>query len=184
MNVQGRLRRRRPVILVAAVLGLMLVALGIYWFGPQHLFQNRTAAEAFPVPITHGADLPTGAKGSPSRTSSSQAEVLAEGTFRSLAHQGSGLAAIVATADGRAFLRIEDLDVLSGPDLRVYLSAAPGDADDAAFGEQLVVDLGGLRANKGDLTYEIPSDADLESVRSVAIWCRRFSVGFAVAGLM
>jgi hypothetical protein len=169
---------------VAAVLGLMLVALGIYWFGPQHLFQNRTASEAFPVSLASPTEAPSSSVSSPSRASSPQVELLAEGSFRSLAHEGSGLAAIVVTADGRAFLRIEDLDVLSGPDLRVYLSAAPGDADEAAFGEQLVVDLGGLRANQGDLTYEIPSDADLGSVHSVAIWCRRFSVGFAVAGLM
>jgi hypothetical protein len=31
--------------------------------------------------------------------------------------------------------------------------------------------------------YEIPHDADLAALRSVTIWCRRFSVSFGAAAL-
>ena len=61
---------------------------------------------------------------------------------------GTAAVAIVELEDGTRFLRIEDLDTLSGPDLRVYLSKAsassPQDALDDAF-----VDLGGLRRRSG-----------------------------------
>jgi hypothetical protein len=104
---------------------------------------------------------------------------LANGTFESLAHAGSGTAAIVELEDGSRVLTFDDLSTDNGPDLRVYLVA--GEATSGSVGE--FVDLGGLKGNRGDQQYEIPADVDVSQYTTVAIWCRAFSVGFARATL-
>jgi hypothetical protein len=105
---------------------------------------NRTADESLPG-VTVPAEVPAaddaagGAVGESAEGAGGGTTVLAEGEFRSLAHESSGTARLVEV-DGATFLRLEDLDVLSGPDLRVHLTSAPGDAEESAFGgEQLVV---------------------------------------------
>ena len=50
-------------------------------------------------------------------------------------------------------------------------------------GSAAFIDLGPLKGNLGDQVYEIPADADLGTVRSVTIWCVRFSVSFGAAQL-
>jgi hypothetical protein len=160
--MQDTLLRSRRFWIVMTAAAAVAVAAGVYWFGPQHLFIDRRVDEALP-----GAVAPEGAT------------TLSNASFSSLAHETSGTASIVELDDGRRFLRIEDLQTSSGPDLRVYLSeAAPGDegALDDAF-----VDLGGLKGNQGNQNYPIPDEVDLEDIGSVTIWCRRFSVGFGVA---
>lgn len=191
MQLAQVMTRNRRATGVAVAIAVVVAAFLAYWFGPWHLFVNRTADEALPgAPVTVDAGGSQGGAEGGAQDGDAQGgggapttSVLAEGTFRSLAHESSGTAKLIE-ADGATFLRFEQLDVLSGPDLRVYLTAAPADADASAFGEeQLVVDLGGLRANQGNLTYEIPDGVPLDDVRSVSIWCRRFSVGFGVAPL-
>jgi len=108
--------------------------------------------------------------------------MLSSGEFISLEHATSGAASVVELGDGSRFLRIEDLDTSSGPDLRVYLSQAPADGSEDAL-DDAFVDLGGLKGNQGDQNYEIPDGVDLDDFQSVAIWCRRFSAGFGVAPL-
>ena len=50
--------------------------------------------------------------------------------------------------------------------------------DDGAY-----LDLGVLKANKGDQNYAIPAAAELGDYSSVSIWCARFAVSFAAAEL-
>jgi hypothetical protein len=50
-----------------------------------------------------------------------------------------------------------------------------GDADGA-------VDLGGLKGNRGDQQYEIPSGVTVTG-RTIVIWCRAFSAPFGSATL-
>ena len=45
------------------------------------------------------------------------------------------------------------------------------------------LDLGALKANKGDQNYAIPPGADVADYSSVSIWCARFAVSFAAAEL-
>lgn len=188
MQLAHAMTRNKRATGIVVVVVVVVVAFFAYWFGPWHLFVNRTADEALPgapAVVDAGGGQDGDAQGGALGGGDAPApkSVLAEGTFRSLAHESSGTAKLIE-ADGATFLRFEQLDVLSGPDLRVYLTAAPADADASAFGEErLVVDLGGLRANQGNLTYEIPAGVPVDDVRSVSIWCRRFSVGFGVAPL-
>lgn len=141
------------------------VGLGVYWFGPQALLFDRRVDETLPSAGVVTADAGQGG-----------------GSFTGLAHETTGSARIVELADGGFILRIEDLDTLDGPDLRVYLSTTPADGDEASFGVD-PIDLGGLKGNQGNQNYEIPAGVDISSIRSAVIWCRRFSVGFGVAPL-
>jgi len=79
-------------------------------------------------------------------------------------------------------LRLEDLDVLNGPDLVVILSdRSLSGADDYADGEYLI--LGELKGNIGNQNYEVPLDVDLSEWATAAIWCRRFNTTFNVASI-
>lgn len=105
---------------------------------------------------------------------------LAAGTFEPVRHEASGRARAIELADGRRVLTLTSFAVDNGPDLRVYLVAGPaaseGEVDD-------IVDLGGLKGNKGNQQYTIPSGVDLERHSTVVIWCRAFSALFARAPL-
>ena len=87
-------------------------------------------------------------------------------------------------SDGTRILRFEGLDTSDGPDLRVWLSDAPvieGAAGWHLFDDGAYLDLGALKANKGDQNYEIPPGAKLADYNSVSIWRPRFAVSFAAA---
>jgi hypothetical protein len=45
------------------------------------------------------------------------------------------------------------------------------------------IELGRLKADAGNQNYEIPASFDPSTAGSVVIWCRQFSVQFAVAPL-
>jgi len=59
----------------------------------------------------------------------------------------------------------------------VYLSPDGGGYADGA------IELGRLKADRGNQNYEVPAGTDLSNVASVVIWCRQFSVLFATAPL-
>jgi len=160
-------------IVVAA---LTLLGLGIYWFGPQRLFLDREVAEGLPTP---GAA--SGLSREPPRGASTDVEELGSGSFRGLEHGTTGMARIVRLADGSRFVRLEDLDTSDGPDLRVYLTDQPVSDDWGVWDDGAYIDLGALKGNVGDSNYRIADSVDLSGFRTVVIWCRRFTVGFAVA---
>ena len=160
-----------------AVAALVLLGLGFYWFGPQRLFLDREVAEGLPTPIV--ADDPSVAAG-PMDEPPAVLE-LVSGDLRSLEHATTGLVRIVELEDGSRFVRLEDLDTSDGPDLRVYLTDQPLSDDWGVWDDGRYVDLGALKGNVGDSNYRVPEDLDLSEFRTAVIWCRRFTVGFAVA---
>lgn len=108
--------------------------------------------------------------------------VLASGEFSARSHPGSGIAEILNDGSAQRFLRFENFRTDNGPDLNVYLSAAPGDAPASEFDDDFI-DLGDLKGNVGSQNYEIPEDVDLERYSTVVVWCVRFGVAFTVAEL-
>lgn len=108
--------------------------------------------------------------------------VLGSGEFVARSHPGSGVAQVLNDGTAQRFLRFEDFETDNGPDLNVYLSAAPPDADASQFDDDFV-DLGDLKGNIGSQNYEIPEDVDLERYSTVVVWCVRFGVAFTVADL-
>jgi hypothetical protein len=179
----GSAIRRHPGRTAAALVGLG--AFAIYWFGPQYLFIDRRVDEAVPT-VGSAVDSP-GSAGDQGTSSPGGAAagpvILAEGEFVGLEHDSSGRAAILELLDGSRYLRLEELDTSNGPDLRVYLSDAPASDDWYVYDDGEFVDLGALKGNMGSSNYEIPRTVDLSRFRSAVVWCRRFSVGFAVAPL-
>ncbi len=166
------IRRHRwlPWTAVAAVLGAGFV---LWFFEPQALFVDDEVSEAAPV-AAPDADVRRGDSEGPTRGP------LSQGTFRPLGHDARGTAVVIDAADGNTYVRFENFEVENGPDLKVYLSRAGADASDDELGADFV-DLGTLKGNVGDQNYLVPQSVDLTRYRSVVVWCRRFSVGFAVA---
>lgn len=128
-------------------------------------------------------EQPTNAGAAQPTEAASEPQLLRSGEFHSVTHEGSGTASIFELPDGKRVLRLENFEVLNGPDLYVWLSAAP-DADNArTILDNQYVELGRLKGNQGNQNYELPADLDVSAFNSVTIWCRRFSVNFATAPL-
>ena len=100
--------------------------------------------------------------------------MLSEALFQARTHDVSGKVFIIDSS-GTKILRFEDFETLNGPDLRVYL-ATDTNAED-------YIDLGELKATKGNVNYDLPDDVDLSKYKYVLIWCRAFSVLFGYAEL-
>lgn len=145
----------RTLVAVAAV--PVLIA-GWALFRPELAFVNRTVNEGLPV--------------------SGRAQTLRIGTFASYAHETTGSASLVE-ADGTTFVRLTNFKTSNGPDVHLYLVKG----EDPQGVEGGFLDLGTLKGNVGDQNYAVPAGTDLGQYGSVAIWCKRFSVGFGGASL-
>ncbi len=178
-------------VVVIGVSGVLVVALavGLYLFQPWRLVTDRTADEALLLPPTTSATTSAAVDPStvPVTTTTTPAPpagpvALASGPFRSLDYTTTGSATLVRLPDGKSAVQFEALDTSDGPDLYVYLSDKPASSPEEAFGSGFT-NLGKLKANRGNQVYEVPAGIDLTTVRSVVIWCERFSEGFGVAPL-
>lgn len=86
-------------------------------------------------------------------------------------HTGSGGFEIVEE-DGQRILKFsEEFNVTRGPDLFVWLTKGDNTKE--------FVNLGRLENRKGEQSYVIPADVNLDDFDRVIIWCRAFSVLFA-----
>jgi hypothetical protein len=155
------MKRRTWFLILAIVLGL-----GWYAFRPELLFVRTSVNEGLPV-----------AAAQPPATA------LLGGKFRSVAHETHGTATVYRLEDGRRVLRLSDFATSNGPDVRVYLVAAPDAGDDETVKKAGFVEVGRLKGTDGDQNYDVPADLDLGKYRAVTIWCRRFSVNFGTAPL-
>ena len=173
--------RKHPT---AAWLSVATVVAGVVfvmvWFQPHKLFIEETVNES--LPSASDAPSPDDKDNDSADPKDPRSTIVAEGEFRGLEHETTGTARIIELSNGDRFLRLEDLSTSNGPDLRVYLSEIPESDDWYAYGERFV-DLGALKGNRGSQNYELPNDLDLSRYESAVIWCRRFTVGFGVAGL-
>jgi Electron transfer DM13 len=104
---------------------------------------------------------------------------LAAGSFVSIAHSGTGRAAVVELPSGERKVTLTDFETDSGPDLRLYVST--GDPATGDLGD--FEDLGALKGNIGNQQYTLPQSVDIDRYSTVVVWCRAFSVGFTSAAL-
>lgn len=102
-------------------------------------------------------------------------QTIASGSFVDVAHHGSGNAKLVDLGESK-ILRLENLDVLNGPDLRVLLSKSPTVASHDDLGEY--IEVGKLKGNKGNQNYAIAAGVDLSEYRTAVIYCKPFQVVF------
>jgi len=172
------------------VAGVAVVALSLYLalavFGIQTLFYNEEVNENFAlsapaadekVPLEN---MPAEPAAKPATTAPVQ---VLSGEFHAVAHPGTGYAIVYRQEDGSYLLRLENLDIFNGPDLYVYAVAADDANDNAMVLDSGFLNLGQLKGNQGNQTYELPADFDPSTYRSISVWCQRFSVNFATAPL-
>jgi hypothetical protein len=137
------------------------VAAAWYAFRPELLLFDRAVSEGLP-----DATL----------------TALAAGQFQGYAHETEGTATLY-DGGGKTVLRLTNFKTSNGPDVRIYLVAAPDATDDATVKNAEVVDLGSMKGNVGDQNYDVPATVDLSKFQAVVIWCARFSVNFGAAPL-
>ena len=188
-------------IIIGVLIAIAVVAFGWWLLSP--LFITKEVDEEFP--LTANAVIPEGMERAeaemvmstmagmgetvdeamPEMPAAREPVRLKSGEFRDgdRFHKGSGQALIYDLPDGSQVLRFEDLEVTNGPDLRVILTtvADPESSEDVhAAG---YVELDKLKGNVGNQNYPIPAGADVDSFKSVVIYCKPFRVVFAVANL-
>jgi hypothetical protein len=183
---------RRAVVSAVAVVVVVGIGVALALFQPWRLVTTRTASEELLVPApaasapavssSAAAAAPEVSAPPPAPAPPKGPVALASGPFRSLEHETTGSATLVRLADGGHAVQFEALDTSDGPDLYVYLSDKASDSAESAFGTGFT-NLGKLKANQGNQVYTVPAGTELNDVRSVVIWCQRFSAGFAVAPL-
>lgn len=103
-----------------------------------------------------------------------QVKILSQGDFMPRAHDVMGVAKVIE-GGGKNILRFEDFETINGPNLHIYLSSDLGGDD--------YIDLGEIRATKGNVNYELPDGVDLKKYNKVLVWCVPFRVLFSFAEL-
>ena len=157
--------------IVIGTVALVIVVAGWYAFRPELLFVDQRVDEGLPAVEAATA------------SSAPKSSVVASGQFHGVAHETAGQAAIHRLPDGRQVLRFTNFSTSNGPDVNVYLVAAPDARDNDTVTSAGFVSLGAIKGNIGDQNYELPEGIDLNTYRAVTIWCRRFSVNFGTAPL-
>jgi Electron transfer DM13 len=177
--------RRHPRATVAALAVALAVAAPVSWYLGSPPFLSSAVDEPAPVVAAAPSSIATAslaasATAIPSvSVSPTPALVSRSGTFRGADdfHFGGGTARLIETAPGTFTLRLESFEVRNGPDLYVYLSPSVSGYAKGA------VELGRLKADRGNQNYAVPAGTNVTAARSVVIWCKQFSVLFATATL-
>ena len=145
--------------------------------------QVATAEMATQLVATATPASPTATEPPAAATENPDAAIFAQGDFYNVVHDGHGQATIYELADGSRLLRLDDFQVLNGPDLHVYLTASNQILNETGGELPLGVDLGLLKGNIGNQNYDLPDNLDLSQYHSVVIWCKTFRVPFIAAPL-
>lgn len=185
--------RRHPGRTAVALVIVAAIGLPAAWYLGSPLFIRTSLNEPAPTlapasptapatPTAGPAQSVVPPSATPAAPTTTPAPTLAaprSGTFRGADdfHFGEGTATLIETAPGAWTVRFEGFSVRNGPDLYVYLSPDPAGYSDAA------IELGRLRATDGSFNMDLPPGAAPTRAASVVIWCRQFSVQFAVAPL-
>jgi hypothetical protein len=160
-------------------IGALLVGAAWYAFRPDRLFVDRTVDEPLLAPDAGDRQAELVGRGLVPAPSYAVVEC---GRFHGAAHETVGQATVYDVGTGRRLLRLTSFRTSNGPDVHVYLVAAPSVTDDVVK-HAPVIDLGLMKGNRGNQNYALPAGTDLSKYQSVSIWCERFGVNFGSAHL-
>lgn len=162
MHLTRWLSARRRIVLCVGV----PILIAVWWaFRPEKLWINQKVDEPSPIANETGAGpLYTGRL---------------EGTL----HHTSGRATIYRTREGKQYLRLSDFSTSNGPDVHVLLanSLDPALKEEIVKGTFDAIELGPLKGNQGDQSYDLPASVDLKKYDAIAIYCERFHSLFGEA---
>jgi hypothetical protein len=157
----------KRVVLLSSLVFITAVAVWaeVSYFQFHTYFQRTVVQETLPP-------MPSDSTQQGSRT-------IVSGSFTEVdaIHKGSGTARIIEQ-NGVKYLRLENFEVTNGPDLFVYLSESKTPSNSLESISKYI-DLGPLKGNAGNQTYEIP--AAISGYNTAIIWCRKFGVLFSYA---
>lgn len=162
------------------IVGLTILGWLLFgFFGIQALWIDRVVNE--PIPMTPTVDGSTTTSTEPSITT------LAQGVFTQGDSTYTINGTVVVTEDsGARVISFRDFNVTNGPDLFVYIVTSPNTDNQTvkeAVREGKFVNIGALKGNKGNQTYTLPPEIELNENTVISIWCRRFSRNFGSADL-
>src|SRR5687768_7665862 len=125
--------QKRKLIVVIAV---MVVGAALWYaFRPERLFIDQTVNEGFPAPVAAAV------------AASEQPAMLYSGRFHKGTHETSGNATVYRLPNGNRVLRLSEFETSNGPDLQLYLVAAPDATDSGIVKKAGFVSLGALKGN-------------------------------------
>ncbi len=147
--------------IIIAILCVILLSVAYYLISP--LWRVVELDEQLPLAISTE-------QGSVSR----QPELKASSLFEARAHEVQG-SALILEQSGERTLRFENFETVNGPNLHIYLAADENAQD--------FVNLGPIKATKGNVNYNLPSGVDLRKYNQVIVFCVPFKVVFSIADL-
>jgi hypothetical protein len=150
---------KKVIIGVILIVVIILIIFTLWYYLSSWAIEKEIYEES---PLDMNDDMPT------------NASVVAEGEFSGTSYDVEGKALLIKV-DDKYVLRFEDFESESGPGLYVYLSTSLDDDD--------YIDLGALKATKGNMNYDVPSNTDFDKYNKVLIWCEPFGVLFGSASL-
>src|SRR5207247_11165366 len=154
-------------------IGLVVLAIAWYAFRPDLLFINTSVSESFPAASVAATTPDAG----------SDPKQLAMGQFKGYAHETQGNADVYEV-NGKRVLRLTNFKTSNGPDVHVYLVAAPDVKDDATVKRAGFIDLGSMKGNTGDQNYDVPATVDRATYHAVTIRCARLNATSATPPMM
>jgi Electron transfer DM13 len=135
----------------------LLVLLALWWaFRPEKLWINEKVNE--PAPFDSSADP----------------QPVFTGRFESKTEQTSGRATVYKKSGGAEYLRLSDFKGPNAPDVHAAL-VRTSDLDP--------IDLGPLKTDQGDQSYDLPGGTDLKQFSAVAIFTPHPYTVFGLAKL-
>ena len=173
--------------LILIVLVIVVVIIGYFLISP--VFKVTELDEESPLKVKDALDTMTDAKKTEFEKQtevmkdkvivmndkmSNFPKLVLQGNFKPRDHEVEGKALLIED-NGKHILRFEDFETINGPALRIYLSSDLGTDD--------FVDLGPIKATKGNVNYDIPEGTDITKYKNVLVWCDPFSVLFSYSEL-
>ncbi|MGK7940701.1 MAG: DM13 domain-containing protein [Crocosphaera sp.] len=119
----------------------------------------------------------------PNNLIAQQVNVLASNNFVTVDqdHQTTGTVRLIRR-QGKRYLEFDSrFTTATGPDVQIILYR--GQQVPVNISEENYITLAPLKSFTGAQRYEIPDHLNLNDLKSVGIWCRKFNVTFAYASL-